>query len=230
MYKEHKDLEILYALYDNATSKAEKKHYLNKILEINPNDIDSMHRLIDLLPANKQLDELLKLKDKCFDLVSKTFDEYEDLYCNHETRPYMFILFDILTRYEKSKNIEEAYPLMLEIIKLNPGDNLGIRFHLAAYYIGQNKLMELKELINQYEDDYSVALKFSSLYLNELEKPTKHFKLLFDELPYLYALISNELYLHNYEIESIHNNIEYYSPLSFYECLIFFIIIWATEI
>lgn len=54
MYKEHKDLEILYALYDNATSKADKKHYLNKILEIRPDDIDSMHRLIDLLPTNKQ--------------------------------------------------------------------------------------------------------------------------------------------------------------------------------
>ena len=56
-------LENLYDKYDSAITKKEKRLVLNEILEINPTDIDSMHRLVDLLPEKQQLDALLKLKE-----------------------------------------------------------------------------------------------------------------------------------------------------------------------
>ena len=57
-------LENLYDKYDSAITKSEKRLALKEILEIDPTDIDSMHRLVDLLPEKQQLDALLKLLPK----------------------------------------------------------------------------------------------------------------------------------------------------------------------
>ena len=133
-------LEKLYCEYDSATTKGEKRRALNEILEINPNDIDSMHRLVDLLPEKQQLDALLKLKEDAWQIILNNFNDVEDLYYNHDTRPYLYILIDLLDRYERNHKIEEAYQIIKEMMELNEGDNLGERFHLVAYYIGQNKI------------------------------------------------------------------------------------------
>lgn len=62
-------LEKLYYEYDSATTKGEKRRALNEILEINPTDIDSMHRLVDLLPEKQQLDALLRLKEDAWQII-----------------------------------------------------------------------------------------------------------------------------------------------------------------
>ena len=41
MNKKYERLKTLYTLYDNASTKLEKKKYLEEIIEIDPNDIDS---------------------------------------------------------------------------------------------------------------------------------------------------------------------------------------------
>ena len=133
-------LEKLYYKYDSAITKGEKRRALNEILEINPTDIDSMHRLVDLLPEKQQLDALLKLKEDAWQIILNNFNDVEDLYYNHDTRPYLYILIDLLDRYERNHKIEEAYQIIKEMMELNEGDNLGERFHLVAYYIGQNKI------------------------------------------------------------------------------------------
>ena len=61
-------LENLYDKYDSAITKKEKRLVLNEILEIDPTDIDSMHRLVDLLPEKQQLDALLKLKEDAWQI------------------------------------------------------------------------------------------------------------------------------------------------------------------
>lgn len=215
-------LENLYDIYDSATIKSEKRRALNEILEINPTDIDSMHRLVDLLPEKQQLDALLKLKEDAWQIIKDNFDDVEDLYCNHDTRPYMFILMDLLDRYERNHKIEEAYQIIKEMMELNEGDNLGERFHLVAYYIGQNKINELRDFVKECPDDFSVALRFATLYLDNLAKKDKEFKSLYDEFPYLYALIGKELFFKKHQFKRIKGFINYYRPHGFFECFLFY--------
>lgn len=215
-------LENLYNEYDSATTKSEKRRALNEILEINPTDIDSMHRLVDLLPEKQQLDALLKLKQDAWQIIKDNFDDVEDLYYYHGTRPYMFILLDILKRYERNKNVEEAYQIIKEMMELNESDNLGERFHLVAYYIGQNKINELRDFVKKCPENSSVALRFAILYLDNFAKEDKEFKSLYDEFPYLYALIGKELYFKKYQFQKIKGWINYYRPNGFFECFLFY--------
>ena len=215
-------LENLYDKYDSATTKSEKRRVLIEILEINPTDIDSMHRLVDLLPEKQQLDALLKLKEDAWQIIKDNFNDIEDLYYDHDTRPYMFILMDLLERYERNKKVEEAYQIIKEMMELNPGDNLGERFHLVAYYIGQNKINELRDFVKNCPENFSVALRFAILYLDNLAKKDKEFKSLYDEFPYLYALIGKELYFKKYQFQTIKGLINYYRPDGFFECFLFY--------
>ena len=215
-------LENLYDKYDSAITKSEKRLVLNEILEINPTDIDSMHRLVDLLPEKQQLDALLKLKEDAWQIIKDNFNDIEDLYYHHDTRPYMFILMDLLERYERNKKVEEAYQIIKEMMELNQGDNLGERFHLVAYYIGQNKINELRDFVKNCPDNFSVALRFAILYLDNLTKKDKEFKSLYDEFPYLYALIGKELYFKKSQFQTIKGLINYYCPHGFFECFLFY--------
>ena len=215
-------LENLYDKYDSALTKSEKRLVLNEILEINPTDIDSMHRLVDLLPEKQQLDALLKLKEDAWQIINDNFNDIEDLYHNFDTRPYMFILMDLLERYERNKKVEEAYQIIKEMMELNHGDNLGERFHLVAYYIGQNKINELRDFVKNCPDNFSVALRFAILYLDNLDKKDKEFKSLYDEFPYLYALIGKELYFKKYQFQTIKGLINYYRPHGFFDCFLFY--------
>ena len=215
-------LENLYDEYDSATTKSEKRRVLNEILEINPTDIDTMHRLVDLLPEKQQLDALLKLKEDAWQIIKDNFNDIEDLYYDHDTRPYMFILMDLLDRYERNKKVEDAYQIIKEMMELNEGDNLGARFHLVAYYIGQNKINELRDFVKNCPDNYSVALRFATLYLDNLAKKDKEFKSLYNEFPYLYALISKELNFKKHQFQRIKGWIDYYRPHGFFECFLFY--------
>ena len=215
-------LENLYDKYDSAISKSEKRRVLNEILEINPTDIDSMHRLVDLLPEKQQLDALLKLKEDAWQIIKDNFNDIEDLYYDHETRPYMFILVDLLERYERNKKVEEAYQIIKEMMELNQGDNLGERFHLVAYYIGQNKINELRDFVKNCPDNSSVALRFAILYLDNFDKKDKEFKSLYDEFPYLYALIGKELHFKKYQCQTIKGLVDCYRPHGFFDCFLFY--------
>ena len=210
-------LENLYDKYDSAITKSEKRRVL-----INPTDIDSMHRLVDLLPEKQQLDALLKLKEDAWQIIKDNFNDIEDLYYDHETRPYMFILMDLLDRYERNKKVEEAYQIIKVMMELNQGDNLGERFHLVAYYIGQNKINELRDFVKNCPDNISLALRFAILYLDNLDKKDKKFKSLYDEFPYLYALIGRELYFKKHEFQRIKRLIDCYRPHGFFECFLFY--------
>ena len=215
-------LENLYDEYNSATTKSEKRRVLNEILEINPTDIDTMHLMVDLLPEKQQLDALLKLKEDAWQIIKNNFNDIEDLYYDHETRPYMFILMDLLDRYERNKKVEEAYQIIKEMMELNEGDNLGVRFHLVAYYIGQNKINELRDFVKNSPDNYSVALRFAILYLDNLAKKDKEFNSLYDEFPYLYSLISKELNFKKYQFQRIKGWIDHYRPHGFFECFLFY--------
>lgn len=229
--EDYERLERLYDEYDASHDRKERKRILEEILSVDPNDVDAMHRLVDLLPKGKQEEALLELKDKAIAIAKKEVGEGYDIYYEHGVgRPTMYVLEDLLERYEKTGRIEEAYATIKEMMALNEGDNLGERFHLIAYCIGQDKKEELAAFLKDCPDQWSPAIRFASLYLEHGEK-NDDFKELFDELPYLYAFLSKEIPWKKAELDKEVSGIEMYRPKGFFECLIFYrlLSIYSTD-
>lgn len=212
----------LYDDYDACKDRKQRKAILEQILQLDPDDVDSMHRLIDYLPKKSQMEALLELKEKAVKIVQNNVDDLEDIYLDHHLgRALLYLMYDLLGRHERLGQIEEAYQLTQEMMRYNEGDNLGERFHLVAYYIGQDKLDELYAFIKDCPDDYSPALRFADLYLTQIAKDD-NFQVLFDEFPYLYAFLSKEIPWSKQALETKVQQISMYRPGGFLDCLEFY--------
>ena len=83
-----------------------------------------------------------------------------------ETRPYMRAregLAQALWRLNRTDEAAEHYYAML---RLNPGDNQGIRYSLVDLLLQVNQVDRLDELLQQYEDDYSSEWTYTRALLH----------------------------------------------------------------
>ncbi len=72
-----------------------------------------------------------------------------------ETRPYMRALEGVANCEWILDRREESLGHYQELLRLNPGDNQGIRYVLTDLYLGLNKEKELTKLIRQYNEDWT---------------------------------------------------------------------------
>ena len=105
------------------------------------------------------------------DLFYETHDEeYFDTYTGYfwgyvETRPFMRALqgyADVFHGLGDYKKAADYYGYMLE---LNPGDNQGVRYSFINVLFVLNRLDEVLELFEEYDDEYSAHFLFSKLLL-----------------------------------------------------------------
>lgn len=82
-----------------------------------------------------------------------------------ETRPYMRArqgLAACLWELGEHKEAIEHYQQMLE---LNPGDNQGIRYELAGWFLDEEMDEDLGELLGRYEEDVSALWVYTRALL-----------------------------------------------------------------
>ena len=84
-----------------------------------------------------------------------------------ETRPYMLARQQLALTLMELDAFDEAASHLSEMLRLNPGDNQGNRYHLAQCLLYANKLDELDELLNgpQYRDDSDAEWAFTRALL-----------------------------------------------------------------
>ena len=83
---------------------------------------------------------------------SKKFRELEGSFWRfHETRPYMRARAGLAETLWKLGDIDGAIGHYKALLKLNPGDNQGIRYVLSSCYLNSGKDVELKKLLASYE-------------------------------------------------------------------------------
>lgn len=70
-----------------------------------------------------------------------------------ETRPYMRARQGLANILWELGRIEEAIQHYQDMLRLNPGDNQGIRYSLLNLLVGQNRNEEAMQLLEQYDDD-----------------------------------------------------------------------------
>jgi tetratricopeptide (TPR) repeat protein len=82
-----------------------------------------------------------------------------------ETRPYMRARFDLAHLLCIEGKRAEGIAHMQELLRLNPGDNQGVRHELAACLLEDEDMEALQKLLDEYPDEYSAVWFYSRALL-----------------------------------------------------------------
>ncbi len=82
-----------------------------------------------------------------------------------ETRPYMRASLGLAHALWNVGEREEAIPHLREMLSLNPDDNQGVRYNLAAFLLGLDHDEELATLLNQFPDEDSATWAYTKALL-----------------------------------------------------------------
>jgi len=78
-----------------------------------------------------------------------------------ETRPYMRARFDLAHLLCIEGKRSEGIAHMQELLRLNPGDNQGVRHELAGCLLEEGDMEALQKLLDEYPDEYSAVWLYS---------------------------------------------------------------------
>jgi tetratricopeptide (TPR) repeat protein len=82
-----------------------------------------------------------------------------------ETRPYMRALQGQASLLWQVRRQPEAVAIYREMLRLNPGDNQGVRYSLLQLLLEIDQVEEARALIAQYEDEYSSTWLYTQALL-----------------------------------------------------------------
>ena len=82
-----------------------------------------------------------------------------------ETRPYMRARLGLAHALWNVGEREEAVPHLREMLSLNPDDNQGVRYNLAAFLLGLDHDEELAALLDQFPDEDSATWAYTKALL-----------------------------------------------------------------
>ncbi len=103
-------------------------------------------------------------------LGSEGFKEYTGHFWGfHETRPYMRARLGLGEALWVTGDKDTAIQNFKEMLELNPGDNQGIRYILAAKLLEIGKMDDLKSLLEKCEDEYSADIQYTRALLAYFE-------------------------------------------------------------
>jgi tetratricopeptide (TPR) repeat protein len=82
-----------------------------------------------------------------------------------ETRPYMRALHGQANMLWQLRRHEEAAAIYREMLRLNPGDNQGVRYSLLQLLLELDRFEEARAVIAQYADEYSSTWLYTQALL-----------------------------------------------------------------
>jgi tetratricopeptide (TPR) repeat protein len=82
-----------------------------------------------------------------------------------ETRPYMRAMQGKASCLWELDRRQEAIEIYNEMLRLNPGDNQGVRYALADLLLSMGRDAELAKLLRQFKDDASAVWRFTQALL-----------------------------------------------------------------
>lgn len=186
-------------LAEQASRKKDKREYLAKAAELEPDNVevklaqaelDSKGPLdmLEILPGMIAAEEK-RLKDQEIYQRSKG-----DFWLDFETRPYMMLLQEYLSNLIECGIHNKAIQIGEEMLRLNQNDNLGIRFLLMPLYAKMCNEMKALKLYKQGADEqkssfYLLALALLYFKLGDWPKAKSYLETLKQEYPITKKLI-----------------------------------------
>jgi tetratricopeptide (TPR) repeat protein len=156
--------ELMYDAWETANPKQRIK-LAKQAIEVSPLCADAYNLLAE--ENAKTLAEAIALYHKAVAageaaIGPKDFKEFAGHFWGfHETRPYMRARHGLGEALWAAGDKEGAIKNFQEMLELNPGDNQGIRYVLAAKLLDSGRTKELKKLLKTYEDDYSADIQYT---------------------------------------------------------------------
>lgn len=146
------------AYYDalEAQTNADFRQNLSRALHLNPKHIATRLILLESEPLLTKIYKLTNLLKDAEEELGKDFERYKGAFWGfHETRPYMRVRDALAQALAEDGKEELAIAHWQEMLVLNPNDNQGLRYVLAASYLRQNRLQDFQRLYNQFIDEAS---------------------------------------------------------------------------
>lgn len=85
------------------------------------------------------------------DLIASLSEEH-DIWGHIETRSFMRLFYELALTHTETDNLEAAIGTYEEMIRLNPGDNQGVRGPLLHHLITLNQRSKVNALLKRYRD------------------------------------------------------------------------------
>src|SRR5271157_6607674 len=150
--------DVMYQAWDQAEPR-KRIALANKALTISPLCADAYVLLAE--EKAKSAKEALEYYRKGVDagsraLGTKAFNEYAGHFWGFlETRPYMRARAGLAATLDALGDVDGAINHYRDMLRLNPGDNQGIRYVLAACLMTRGDTEALRKLLKQYDGDCS---------------------------------------------------------------------------
>lgn len=186
-------------LAEQASRKKDKREYLAKAAELEPDNVEVKLAQAELdskgpLDMLKVLPDLISAEEKRL----KDQEIYQrskgDFWLDFETRPYMMLLQEYLSNLIECGIHNKAIQVGEEMMRLNKNDNLGIRFQLMPLYAKMCNEMKALKLYKQGADEqkssfYLLALALLYFKLGDWPKAKSYLETLKQEYPITKKLI-----------------------------------------
>src|SRR5271155_3599708 len=147
---------VIYDAWDRKTSRS-RVALARKALRISPLCADAYNLLAAESATTAEARDLYArgLEAGGLALGPEGFEEYDGRFWGFlETRPYMRARHGLsLALLKLGEEEEEAMKHFRAMLKLNPGDNQGIRYLLLGCLLKRNDIAVVKELLAAYEDE-----------------------------------------------------------------------------
>ena len=145
-------------------TKDEALAYTRKALEIDPEyyPAEAQLAILEARSAEEMIEGVRKALDHGKEVLKKQGISEEDVgyyWGIVETRPYMRVMNDLMGMYISYTKYEEAVKVGREMLRLNPGDNQGIRWqliYLYAYLKDGEGVAELRKMFPDEGSSYMV--------------------------------------------------------------------------
>ncbi|MFK8058429.1 MAG: hypothetical protein AB8F78_20050 [Saprospiraceae bacterium] len=139
-----------------ARTEADFRQNLQRALELHPKHIATRLLLLEQRHPAEQMVELPELlKDAEQELGTKFKDMKGAFWGFHETRPYMRVRDAYAHMLYANERTALAISHWREMLVLNPNDNQGVRYSLAAAYLLEEDLKAFQQLYASYIDETS---------------------------------------------------------------------------
>ena len=164
--------DLMYDAWESGDPK-QRIALAKKAIEISPLCADAYNLLAE--ESAQTLDEALALYRQAVDAGKEAlgpdgFAEYAGHFWGfHETRPYMRARAGLGEALWAAGERDAAIENFKEMLELNPGDNQGIRYVLAAKLLDMGNMADLKALLELHADDYSADIQYTRALIAFLE-------------------------------------------------------------
>lgn len=145
-------------------------------LKLDENCADAYNLLAEDKAKNnlERLNYYLKATKAGKKSLGEEFEELEgEFWGFHQTRPYMRAMNGLAHTYLHINQIKKAIDIWRKMLKLNPNDNQGVRYHFIIALLETKRYKDAEKFIANYKNDGAAAWLYSKAFLFFHQKSKK---------------------------------------------------------